>query len=70
MQPSYDDVETLKAEQAEMKDMLEALETGKIHIGNPWERRTEAKIGDLRRKISDYQLLIEKNDADRSSSDG
>ncbi len=70
MQPSHDHVETLKTEQGEMKDMLEALETGRIHIGNPWEGRTEAKIGDLRRKISDYQLLIEKNDADRPSSDG
>ena len=70
MQPSYDRVEALKAKQAEMKDMLDALETGKIHIGNPWEGRTEAKIGDLQRKISDYQLLIENIDADRSFSDG
>ncbi len=56
-------VDNLKAEQADMIAMLEALEAGKIYIGNPWEGRTEAKMYDLRRKIHDLQLLIEKNDA-------
>jgi hypothetical protein len=59
---SQEHVEDLAA----MKDMLEALETGKINIGNPWEGRTEAKIYDLRRKTAEHDLLIEKHDAQRS----
>jgi hypothetical protein len=57
-------VEDLRAEQAEMKAQLEAFETGQLHIGNPWEGRTEAKMHDLRRKIAEHQLLINKHDAE------
>lgn len=60
---SQEYIEHLRADQLEMKDMPEAFETGKIHSGNPWEGRTEAKMHDLRRKIAEHQLLIEKHDA-------
>jgi hypothetical protein len=48
------------AERAEMQEMLEALLSGNIRIGNPWENRTEAKIADLRHKISNLDQLIKR----------
>jgi len=53
-------LQDLQAEQLEWKEQLEALETGKLHIGNPWEGRTEEKMHDLRRKIAEHQSLIER----------
>jgi hypothetical protein len=35
-----------------------ALKLGHVHIGNPWEGRTNARIADLRRKISNLDQLI------------
>ncbi len=52
-------VEKWTTERADMQEMLDALEGGKIHIGNPWEGRTEAKIAELRHKISNLNQLIE-----------
>ena len=52
-------IEKWIVERAEMQRMLEDLEFGKIHIGNPWEGRDEAKIADLRHKISNLDQLIE-----------
>lgn len=34
------------------------LETGHVHIGSPWEGRTNARIADLRRKIKNLDRLI------------
>jgi hypothetical protein len=59
-------VEDLRAKRLEMSEMLEALEGGHLHIGNPWEGRTEARMHDLRRKIAECDALIEKNDAKRA----
>jgi hypothetical protein len=47
-------------ERAEMQQMLEDLLSGNTHIGNPWENSTEAKIADLRHKISNLDQLIER----------
>jgi len=58
-------VEDLRAKRLELMDHLAAFETGQLHIGNPWEGRTEAQMHDLRRKIAEYDLLIEKHDAKR-----
>jgi hypothetical protein len=46
--------------------MLEALECGNVHIGNPWEGRDDAKIADLRRKIKNLDQLIERENARRA----
>jgi hypothetical protein len=53
-------VEKWTVERAEMQRMLEDLLSGNVHIGNPWENRTEAKIADLRHKISNLDELIER----------
>jgi hypothetical protein len=52
-------VEKWTAERAEMQKMLEALQSGNVRIGNPWESRAEAKIADLRHKIGNLDQLIE-----------
>lgn len=59
-------VQKWTAERAEMQKMLEALQSGSVHIGNPWENRTEAKIADLRHKISNLDQLIETENARRT----
>jgi hypothetical protein len=56
-------VQKWTAERTEMQEMLEALLSGNIRIGNPWENRSEAKIADLRRKISNLEQLIERENA-------
>ncbi len=56
-------VEKWTVERAEMQEMLEALQGGALHIGNPWEGRAEAKIADLRHKISNLDQLIETEKA-------
>jgi hypothetical protein len=60
-----DDIE---AKLIEAQEMLAALEGGNLHIGRPFEGRTEAKMYDLRRKIAEYQAILDKkkNDAPRS----
>ncbi len=56
-------VDKWTAERAEMREMLERLEAGDLHIGNPWEGRDDAKIADLRRKIINLDQLIETENA-------
>ena len=51
---------------AEARQMLEALESGNLHVGSPFEGRTEAKIADLRRKIAECQIIKDRSDAARS----
>jgi len=46
--------EDLRTRIADAQGFLEALEGGNIHIGTPFEGRTEAKIYDLRRQIAMY----------------
>jgi hypothetical protein len=52
-------VEKWTVERAELQENLEALESGKVYLGNPWEGRVPAKIADLRHKISVLDQLIE-----------
>ena len=59
-------VEGLRAKRIELQDELAGYEAGRLYIGNRSEGRTEAKMQDLRRKIAEYDLLIEKNDASRT----
>ena len=57
--------EDLRTRIADAQGFLEALEGGNIHIGTPFEGRTEAKIYDLRRQIAMYQSIIDQRHADR-----
>jgi hypothetical protein len=57
--------EDLRIKIADAQGFLEALEGGNIHIGTPFEGRTEAKINDLRRQIAMYQSIIDQRHADR-----
>ena len=58
-------VEDLRLKRRELQDELAGFEAGRLYIGNRWEGRTDAKMHDLRRKIAEYDMLIEKNDAAR-----
>ncbi len=51
-------VERWTVERAWLQETLDGLETGNIHIGNPWEGRTNARMADLRRKITNLDQLI------------
>jgi hypothetical protein len=62
-------VETLRAEQAELITELQALQSGYLHIGNPYEGRTEARIYDRQRKIADYQQIIDRLSAQIDNCD-
>lgn len=61
MEPDSDDA--LKAKISETEELLAALESGHVHIGNPFEGRTEAKIYDLKRQIKMYQFILDKRRA-------
>jgi hypothetical protein len=53
-------------ERAEIEQMLEALEGGRLHFGNPWEGRDDAKMADLGRKIKNLDQLIERENTHRT----
>ena len=53
----------IRAKMAEAQEFLKALESGNLHIGQPLEGRTEAKIADLRRQIAMYQSILDKRRA-------
>jgi hypothetical protein len=55
----------IKAKLVEAEEMLEALQSGNLHIGRPFEGRTEAKIYDLRRQIAEYQSILDRRHAPR-----
>src|SRR6185437_2803637 len=59
-------VEGLRAKRIELQDELAGYETGRLYIGNRSEGRTDAKMHDLRRKIAEHDLMIERNDASRT----
>jgi len=63
-------VEGLRAKRIELQDELAGYETGRLYIGNRSEGRTDAKMHDLRRKIAEYDLLIEKDDASPNGEKG
>jgi len=71
-----DSDEAIKAQIAECQMFLGALESGNLHIGAPYEGRTEARIDDLKRRIAMYQSILEKRhaampeDTDRVEGDG
>jgi hypothetical protein len=46
-----------------LQEMLRDLEGSHLHIGGPFEGRTEAKIADLRRQIAQYQSILDKKQA-------
>jgi hypothetical protein len=50
----------IKAKLAEAQEWLAALEKGDMHIGAPFEGRTEAKIHELRRQIDMYESMLEQ----------
>jgi hypothetical protein len=60
--PSEGD-EDVNAKLAEAEEFLEALESGKLHIGAPFEGRTEAKMHDLRRQIATYRQTLSRRKA-------
>jgi hypothetical protein len=53
----------IRAKLDEAQEMLDVLQSGNLHIGRPFEGRTEAKIADLRRQIAEYQSILDKRDA-------
>jgi hypothetical protein len=57
------ELDEIRADLADKQEMLEALEGGQLHIGAPFEGRTEAKIHDLRRQIAEYQAILDKRSA-------
>lgn len=59
-------LENVEAKLVEAKRFLEALESGKVHIGAPFEGRTEAKVYDLRRQIAECEAILDKNDTPRT----
>jgi hypothetical protein len=61
MDPYSDDA--LKAKISEAEEFLAALESGHVHIGDPFEGRTEAKIYHLKRQIEMYQSILGRRDA-------
>lgn len=65
MDADPDSDEAIKAKIAEAQDFLEGLEGGTLHIGAPYERRTEARIYDLKLKIAMYQSILDKRNAPR-----
>ncbi len=60
---SVDDIETKLAEAKEFRD---GLRSGNLHIGAPFEGRTEAKIADLERQIAMYQAILDRRYTSRS----
>ena len=50
----------IKAKVAQLQEMLEALQNGRLYIGAPFEGRTEVKIADLSRQIAQYQSILDK----------
>jgi hypothetical protein len=58
--------EAIKAKIAEAKDFLAGLEGGTLHIGAPFEGRTEARIYDLKRQIGMYQSILDKRHTNRT----
>ena len=58
--------EDITAKIAEANEFLKGLESGDLHIGAPFENRTEAKIYDLKRQIAIWQSVLDKRDPHRS----
>jgi hypothetical protein len=61
-----DSDEAIKAKITEAQDFLAGLEGGTLHIGAPYEGRTEARIYDLKLKIAMYQSILDKRHANRT----
>ncbi len=60
--PANELAERWTVERAWLQETLDGLEAGNVHIGNSWEGRTNARIADLRRKITNlYQLIKTEN---------
>jgi hypothetical protein len=61
-----DSDQALEAKIAEALEQLEALESGGLHLGAPFEGRTEAKIFDLQRQIAMWQSILDRRNAPRA----
>ena len=64
-------IELLKREIKTLKEMLEPLELGKMHIGErnphePWLDRKQVWINHLKRTIDIYEIIVERHDATRT----
>jgi hypothetical protein len=58
--------EDLNAKIEENRAFLDALESGRVHVGHPSEGRTEAKIAQLRRDNAMYQSILDGRRPDRT----
>jgi len=56
----------IEAKLADAQQMLEALRSGDLHIGAPFESRMEVKISDLQRKIAEYQAILNRGNAEQT----
>ena len=54
-------VDDIKATLAEAETFLAGLRGGDLNIGLPFEGRTEAKIADLQRQITQYQSILSRD---------
>lgn len=63
---AHSGADDIEAKLAEAQEWLRSLEAGNLHIGGPFEGRTEAKIFDLKRQIAEYESILEKRNADRA----
>jgi hypothetical protein len=61
-----DSDEALKAKIAENEKFIEALDSGEVHIGLPYEGRSEDKVLDLKRQNAMWQSILDKRDAHRT----
>lgn len=60
-------IDRLRGDIAELREMLEPLETGKLFIGErrlnePWLDRTQAQIDHMRRTIATLQSIVDRHD--------
>lgn len=55
--------EAIKGKIAEAKEWLEGLESGKLHIGAPFEGRTEARVFALKRDIAMWQSILDRRNS-------
>lgn len=54
-------MDDIKAKLAEAETFLEGLRSGDLHIGLPFEGRTEAKVADLRRQVATYRSILSRD---------
>jgi hypothetical protein len=63
MDATSDSDDDIRAKIAANDDFIAALECGNLHIGAPFEGRTETKIFDLKRQNAMWQSILDKRNA-------